>query len=151
MLIDDFFSDFPPVLERMAPAGAIEKLTPVPDAYVPIIKLELSGISIDLIFARLMISTIPPNIDVKNNEYLRGLEEREARALNGTRVTDEILELVPEQKTFRLALRAIKLWAQREYIFHFVSVNTTDGNSCLQVEPSMRTLWASLVALLGQC
>jgi poly(A) polymerase len=115
VLIDDFFSDFPPVLERMAPPGAIEKMTPVPDAYVPIIKLELSGISIDLIFARLIIPSIPINLDLKNNDYLRGLDEREVRSLNGTRVTDEILELVPQQKTFRLALRAIKLWAQRKW------------------------------------
>lgn len=112
--IEDFFADFPSVLERMAPRGAIEKMTPVPDAYVPIIKLELSGISIDLIFARLEISTIPLNLDLKNNDYLRGLDEKEVRSLNGTRVTDEILELVPQQKTFRLALRAIKLWAQRK-------------------------------------
>lgn len=33
------------------------------------------------------------------------------------RVTDEILNLVPEQKTFRTALRAIKLWAQRRAIY----------------------------------
>ncbi|KAL5362115.1 Poly(A) polymerase central domain-containing protein [Aspergillus floccosus] len=117
VLIDDFFSDFPPILERMAPPGAIEKMTPVPDAYVPIIKLELSGISIDLIFARLIIPSIPINLDLKNNDYLRGLDEREVRSLNGTRVTDEILELVPQQKTFRLALRAIKLWAQRRAIY----------------------------------
>jgi poly(A) polymerase len=32
-------------------------------------------------------------------------------------VTDEILSLVPEQKTFRTALRAIKLWAQRRAIY----------------------------------
>ncbi|KAL4893804.1 Poly(A) polymerase central domain-containing protein [Aspergillus ambiguus] len=117
VLIDDFFLDFPPVLERLAPQGAIEKMTPVPDAYVPIIKLELSGISIDLIFARLIVPSIPINLDLKNNDYLRGLDEREVRSLNGTRVTDEILELVPQQKTFRLALRAIKLWAQRRAIY----------------------------------
>jgi poly(A) polymerase len=116
VLIDDFFSDFPPVLEKMAPPGAIEKMTPVPDAFVPIIKLELSGISIDLIFARLIVSSVPLNLDLKNNDYLRGLDEKEVRSLNGTRVTDEILELVPQQKTFRLALRAIKLWAQRKDI-----------------------------------
>lgn len=112
--IDDFFAEFPGVLERLAPAGAIEKMTPVPDAFVPIIKLEMSGISIDLIFARLMVPSVPINLDLKNNDYLRGLDEREARSLNGTRVTDEILELVPQQKTFRFALRAIKLWAQRK-------------------------------------
>ncbi|KAJ5312075.1 hypothetical protein N7508_002905 [Penicillium antarcticum] len=115
VLIDDFFSDFPPILQRMASEGAIEKMTPVPDAFVPIIKLELCGISIDLIFARLIIPAIPMNLDLKNNDYLRGLDEREVRSLNGTRVTDEILELVPQQKTFRLALRAIKLWAQRKF------------------------------------
>ena len=97
----------------MAPPRAIEKITPVPDAYVPIIKLELSGISIDLIFAGLIVHSIPMNLDLKNNDYLRGLDEREVRSLNGTRVTDEILQLVPEEKTFRYALRAIKLWAQR--------------------------------------
>jgi poly(A) polymerase len=112
--IDDFFSDFPPTLERLSPEGAIEKLTPVPDAFVPIIKLEYIGISIDLLFARLIIPSVPLNLDLKNNDYLRGLDEKEVRSLNGTRVTDQILELVPQQKTFRLALRAIKLWAQRE-------------------------------------
>lgn len=116
-MIDDFFADFIPVLEQLAPEGTIEKMTPVPDAFVPIIKLELSGISIDLLFARLIVPSIPLNLDLKNNDYLRGLDEREVRSLNGTRVTDEILELVPQQKTFRLALRAIKLWAQRECLF----------------------------------
>ncbi|KAJ5901547.1 Poly(A) polymerase [Penicillium taxi] len=117
VLIDDFFSDFPPILEKLAPPGTIEKMTPVPDAYVPIIKLELAGISIDLIYARLLISSVPMNIDLKNNDYLRGLDEKEVRSLNGTRVTDEILALVPQQKTFRLALRAVKLWAQRRAIY----------------------------------
>ena len=117
MVIDDFFAEFPPLLESMAPQGAVEKITPVPDAFVPLIKLELSGISIDLIFARLIVPSIPLNLDLKNNDYLRGLDEKEVRSLNGTRVTDEILELVPQQKTFRLALRAIKLWAQRRRLF----------------------------------
>ncbi|KAL4809219.1 Poly(A) polymerase central domain-containing protein [Aspergillus unguis] len=117
VVIDDFFAEFPPLLEGMAPQGAIEKMTPVPDAFVPLIKLELSGISIDLIFARLIVPSIPLNLDLKNNDYLRGLDEKEVRSLNGTRVTDEILELVPQQKTFRLALRAIKLWAQRRAIY----------------------------------
>ncbi|RAO66350.1 uncharacterized protein BHQ10_002362 [Talaromyces amestolkiae] len=117
VMIDDFFSDFPPILERMSPPGAIEKMTPVPDAFVPIIKLEFSGISIDLIFARLILPSVPLNLDLKNNDYLRGLDDKEVRSLNGTRVTDQILELVPQQKTFRIALRAIKLWAQRRAIY----------------------------------
>lgn len=112
---EDFFEHFPPVLEKMVPLGAIEEMTPVSDAFVPIIKLELSGVSIDLIFARLAVSSIPLDLDLRDNNLLRGLDDRDLRAVNGTRVTDEILELVPQQKTFRTALRAVKLWAQSQY------------------------------------
>jgi poly(A) polymerase len=110
---EDFFNEFPAILERLSPEGAIEELKAVPDAYVPIIKLEFSGISIDLIMARLQLNSVPLDLDLKDNAYLRGLDEYDVRSVNGTRVTDEILELVPQQKTFRLALRGIKLWAQR--------------------------------------
>ncbi|MCJ1266017.1 polynucleotide adenylyltransferase [Lobaria immixta] len=114
---EDFFEHFPPILEKMAPPGAIKEMTPVPDAYVPIIKLEFSGISIDLIFARLEVKSVPATLNLKDTSLLRGLEERDLRSLNGTRVTDEILDLVPQQKTFRTALRGIKLWAQRRAIY----------------------------------
>lgn len=114
---EDFFEHFPPILEKMSPAGAIQEMTPVPDAFVPIIKLEFAGISIDLIFARLALSSVPQNLTLKDTSMLRGLEERDLRSLNGTRVTDEILDLVPQQKTFRTALRGIKLWAQRRAIY----------------------------------
>ena len=114
---EDFFEHVPKFLERMAPSDAIQELTPVPDAFVPIIKLELSGISIDLIFARVELSSVPLSLNLKDTSILRGLEERDLRSLNGTRVTDEILDLVPQQKTFRTALRAIKLWAQRRAIY----------------------------------
>lgn len=143
--IEDFFSDFPPVLEQMAPSGAVEKMTPVPDAFVPIIKLELSGISIDLLFARLIVPSIPLNLDLKNNDYLRGLDEREARSLNGTRVTDEILELVPQQKTFRLALRAIKLWAQREW-FSFLLPGWIGSRLMLSLQQAALSMPTSLVS-----
>ncbi|KAI1489195.1 Poly(A) polymerase pla1 [Biscogniauxia mediterranea] len=117
---DDYFEHFPGLLKEMAPKGAITGLTAVEDAFVPIIKFEYWGISIDLIFSRIATLTqFPPHkqLFLTNNEYLRGLDDRELRSLNGTRVTNEILNLVPEQSTFRLALRAIKLWAQRRAIY----------------------------------
>jgi poly(A) polymerase len=102
----------------MAPEGAITDLTPVVDAFVPIIKFEYSGISIDLIFSRLAtLSQVPKNLSLQDSGLLRGLDETELRCLNGTRVTDEILELVPQKAIFRTALRGIKLWAQRRAIY----------------------------------
>jgi hypothetical protein len=128
---EDFFEHFPKLLEAASPPGAIEELTPVPDAHVPIMKIEYSGISIDLIFARLQLSSVPANLDLNDNSLLRGLDETDLRSVNGTRVTDEILQLVPQTKTFRHALRAIKLWAQRMAdLFLFYHISLTSHRPC---------------------
>lgn len=42
------------------------------------------------------------------------MDDAGQRSLNGSRVTDNILHLVPNVDVFRDALRAIKLWAKRE-------------------------------------
>ncbi|KAK4236821.1 Poly(A) polymerase central domain-containing protein [Achaetomium macrosporum] len=118
--VEQYFRIFPELLVEMAPPGAITDLTPVPEAFVPIIKFEFSGISIDLIFCSIQtLKQLPAdrNWSLADNNLLRGLSENEVRSLNGTRVTDEILSLVPEPATFKLALRAIKLWAQRKAIY----------------------------------
>lgn len=117
---EDYFEHFPQLLLDMAPSGAIADMAVVRDAFVPIIKFEYSGISIDLIFSRIAtLKQLPADKDwnLKDNSLLRGLDDGELRSVNGTRVTDEILALVPEPTTFRLALRAIKLWAQRRAIY----------------------------------
>ncbi|KAI0123850.1 Poly(A) polymerase pla1 [Xylariales sp. AK1849] len=117
---EHYFEYFPGLLKEMAPKGSIADLTPVEDAFVPIIKFEYWGISIDLIFSRIATLTqFPPHkeLHLTDNQYLRGLDDAELRSVNGTRVTNEILNLVPEKSTFRLALRAIKLWAQRRAIY----------------------------------
>lgn len=117
---EDYFKHFPDLLVKMAPPGAITDLAVVQEAFVPIIKFEYHGISIDLIFSRIAtMKQLPsdPAWDLKDNNLLRGLDEKELRSVNGTRVTDEILSLVPEQNIFRTALRAIKLWAQRRAVY----------------------------------
>lgn len=117
---DDYFDYFPQLLLDMAPSGSITDMAVVRDAFVPIIKFEYSGISIDLIFSRIAtLKQLPADKDwnLKDNSLLRGLDDGELRSVNGTRVTDEILDLVPEPTTFRLALRAIKLWATRRAIY----------------------------------
>ena len=71
----------------------------------------------DLLFARLALAAIPDNLNLLDMTLLRNLDQRCVRSLNGCRVTDAILSLVPNQKSFRIALRAIKLWAKSEQLY----------------------------------
>lgn len=89
----------------------------VPDAYVPIIKFEYRGVEIDLLFAALELSRIPKTFDILDDSVLRNVDEYTQRSINGVRVTDAILKLVPNIPNFRTVLRAIKLWAKRRAIY----------------------------------
>lgn len=111
---NDFFEVFSELLRNRK---EVEEMAPVPDAFVPIIKIEFSGISIDLIFARLDIPRVPIDLSLDDKNLLRNIDEKDLRALNGTRVTDEILTLVPKPTVFKHALRCIKMWAQQRAIY----------------------------------
>src|SRR5439155_16501949 len=90
----------------------VAELAPVPDAFVPIIKFKWDSISIDLIFGRLALPRVPMDLELADSSILKGLDEACLKSLNGPRVTDEILRLVPSSSVFKHALRAVKLWAK---------------------------------------
>ncbi|XP_072188119.1 poly(A) polymerase gamma isoform X3 [Excalfactoria chinensis] len=110
----DFFQSF---FEKLKHQEEIKNLRAVEDAYVPVVKFEFDGIEIDLVFARLPVQTVSDNLDLRDDSHLRSLDIRCIRSLNGCRVTDEILQLVPNKENFQLALRVIKLWAKRRGIY----------------------------------
>lgn len=81
--------------------------------------MNFDGIEIDMLFARLLLKEIPDTMDLQDDYLLKNLDPKCVRSLNGCRVTDEILRLVPNIDNFRLALRAIKLWAKSKYALVF--------------------------------
>ena len=64
-----------------------------------------------------MLPQVPNELELFDDNLLKGLDERCVRSLNGSRVTDEILRLVPSIPAFRGALRCVKLWAKRRAIY----------------------------------
>lgn len=110
----DFFKSF---YELLKSQPEVRDLRAVEEAFVPVIKVEFDGIELDLVFARLALPTIPEDINLRDETLLKNLDEKSVRSLNGIRVTDEILHLVPHQDNFRMTLRAIKLWAKRKGIY----------------------------------
>jgi poly(A) polymerase len=111
----DFFTKFYEMLQNVP---EVTELTQVPDAYVPVVNMEFSGICIDLVFARLPFASIPEDLDLLDHNLLKNLDEKSMLSLNGSRATDEILRLVPDVLTFHGALRCIKLWAKRRGLYN---------------------------------
>ncbi|RKP21236.1 Poly(A) polymerase PAPalpha [Rozella allomycis CSF55] len=109
-----FFTIF---FDMLKENSQVTELTAVPDAYVPVIKMHFDEIPIDLLFANLALSTIPEDLDLLDNSILRNIDEKCILSLNGSRVADQIVRLVPNIGTFHNALRCIKLWAKKRAIY----------------------------------
>ncbi len=77
---EDFFDDLYETLREMP---EVSELTAVPDSYVPVIKMCFDGIPIDLVFARLGLSSVPDELELRDDNLLKNLDERCVRSLNG--------------------------------------------------------------------
>ncbi|XP_033222307.1 poly(A) polymerase type 3 isoform X2 [Belonocnema kinseyi] len=110
----DYFTSFFDLLKSQL---EVTELRAVEEAFVPVIKMNFDGIEIDMLFAKLTLKEIPDTMDLRDDTLLKNLDPKCVRSLNGCRVTDEILRLVPNIENFRLALRAIKLWAKKHGIY----------------------------------
>ncbi|KAK9885778.1 hypothetical protein WA026_013648 [Henosepilachna vigintioctopunctata] len=111
---EDFFTSFYDLLKQQQ---EVTDLISVEEAFVPLIKMNFDGIEIDMLFARLDLKEIPDDMNLQDDFLLKKLDQKCVRSLNGCRVTDEILSLVPNIENFRLTLRTIKLWAKRHGIY----------------------------------
>ncbi|XP_020605131.1 poly(A) polymerase type 3-like [Orbicella faveolata] len=110
----DFFGTFYEILKNNED---VRDLHAVENAFVPVIKLVFCKIEMDLLFARLALPEVPDDLSLLDESLLKNLDPKCVRSLNGCRVTDEILHLVPNIENFRLTLRAVKLWAKNRGIY----------------------------------
>ncbi|KAH9287704.1 hypothetical protein KI387_031821, partial [Taxus chinensis] len=107
--------------EMLAEMTEVTELQPVPDAYVPVMKFKLRGISIDLLYASISLWDIPEDLDISQESVLYDTDEQSVLSLNGCRVADQILHLVPNVEHFRTTLRCMKLWAKRRGLYSNVT------------------------------
>lgn len=115
---EDFFGELHKMLSEMP---EVTELHPVPDAHVPVMRFKFSGVSIDLLYAKLSLWVIPEDLDVSQDSILQNADEQTVRSLNGCRVTDQILRLVPNIQNFRTTLRFMRFWAKRRGVYSNVA------------------------------
>ncbi|EHY66800.1 poly(A) polymerase [Nematocida ausubeli] len=111
---NEFFTVF---YDELCSKSYITEISKVTNTFVPLIKFKIKSIPIDLVFARMDLPSIPPNIDLLNNKLLKHMSEKCILSLNGNRVTDEILAQVPNIETFHKTLRFMKYWAQKRQVY----------------------------------
>ncbi|CAI5931391.1 unnamed protein product [Closterium sp. NIES-64] len=115
---EDFFGELHDMLAQLS---EVTELHSVPDAHVPVMKFKFRGISIDLLYAQLAHTVVPEDLDLSEEAILQNVDEWTQRSLNGCRVTDQILKLVPNIETFRLTLRCMKHWAKKRGVYSNVA------------------------------
>jgi poly(A) polymerase len=124
----DFFTTF---VAKLRSCVDVDSANPIEDAGVPIIELVISGVDIDIGIAR-AFSFMPvlPKVGETDEKYsgtilddrvLCGGDMKDMKdmfAMNGPRVT-ELIELIMQDsfETFKIVVRALRLWAKRRGIY----------------------------------
>eukprot|EP00557_Chaetoceros_sp_GSL56_P006421 CAMPEP_0176504642 /NCGR_PEP_ID=MMETSP0200_2-20121128/16049_1 /TAXON_ID=947934 /ORGANISM="Chaetoceros sp., Strain GSL56" /LENGTH=785 /DNA_ID=CAMNT_0017904101 /DNA_START=189 /DNA_END=2546 /DNA_ORIENTATION=- len=105
---NDFFHSFVNVLRQDSSCTGIH---PVAKAYTPVIKFQMDGIPIDLLFVRLVNDDCLMDSRKKGeeeqghelfqikDEMLQGLDEPSSRSLNGVRVAQYLLSILSTSET----------------------------------------------------
>ncbi|CAD7923546.1 unnamed protein product [Amoebophrya sp. A120] len=110
---EHFFNNLVAKLEEVKDKFKMSEINPVETAHTPLIEMMIEGQAVDLGFARLNLPHLRDVDSLLDDTLLVGLDEKSARGINGNRVNEMILRLVPNVEVFRIALRFIKHWSKR--------------------------------------
>jgi len=95
-----------------------DQVVAVPDAVVPELKLVFRGFEIDIAYVCMgSYVSVPEDLDVCQTTILQNLDDASVKSLNGCRVADQLLRLVPNHDAFRIALRALRVWAKERGVY----------------------------------
>ena len=111
---DDFFGSFCNLLQARKD---VDFVLSIAEAYTPVVKFSMDGQAIDLLIVSLNTRKVPVDLDILNNDCLIGLDVQGVRCMNGPRVAENILQLVPNVQVFATTLRIIKYWAKQRGLY----------------------------------
>lgn len=116
---NDFFTSWYKKLEGLAEGEHpdVVELHMVPSAFVPVIKCIYKGVELDLLFCSLAQETVSNHENYGDVNIIASIQEKCVVSLNGTRVTDDIMHLIPNIPNFQQTLRCIKAWAKKRGIY----------------------------------
>ena len=112
---EEFFTG---LVERLIQEPHITDVLCVKATRVPLIKFYFSGVQIDLLFSRLAYPKLPKKMDFTADDILQNLDSESMLSLNGCRVADQTLKLVANLESFRICLRAVKIWGKQRGIYN---------------------------------
>ena len=112
----DFFTTLREGLENHP---QVEKFKAIETAVVPIMTFDFDDVNIDLLFAMMPLNAVPESFDIDDNDALQGVDEATEKSLNGPRVTNLIVRLVPPStwEAFLTTLRCLRVWAKQRAIY----------------------------------
>ena len=109
-----FFGDFADVY---LPLQGVTVKAKVTEARVRVLKLECSGVDVDVLLVRIHSQRQPSDEDLRSNNIFNSIDEPERANINGIRTIMQIKRLVPNMKVYSQTLRAVKQWANSQEVY----------------------------------
>jgi len=94
----------------LAQLSEVTKIVSVQNSYVPLLKFTLFGISFDLLYASISIENMKEEL-ITDEVMFNVTDKATVRSLTGCRVTEKLLDLLPNFEALNLSLKFVKEWA----------------------------------------